>query len=578
MQKTHADRQPTRRSTPRRTATVAMAVALLLGAGGRASLWAQSSGSAPRGAGVLGPTPTNPSDSGFGTGPGLSPSESPPLAVPPLPSLPSPAAAHALPRPGVIVTPPLAVANSREVAPSERVGLPRALTPKSGGLTLSRVIARALKGDANLQLAQANVRAARAGQLESGLQFIPSLNLSFRYTRLSEFTPVSLPFFDGARCVSSLADCQSNTQAYYQSLQLAPAILDQFALRGSISVGLSDIPLRLLRQYQAAGQTLEARRLDAQATAAQVAQGAGEAFYEYLRALGQLAVAGQSVDSAQRRRDDLQRSVAAGVVPRAELLRAEAMLTDLQRLRLLSQNSLGLAEAQLRQRTHADPTEPLDLGEALDAAVTLESEVAPLIQRALSQRAEIQSVERQAQALGLNRSALWASLLPSLSASGNVDYANPNSRFFPQTAEFRATWDLSLQLSFSPSQTAVAAATMARVGAQQQALLAQARAVREGVEIEVRAQHSMALAAQAQIAVARAQLLAADENYRVRSSRAGAGSATPGELAEVETELLRARLGVVNAHVDLRIALCRLARVLGERPLRTTVTTREVQS
>ena len=389
------------------------------------------------------------------------------------------------------------------------------------------MIARALKGDANLQLAQANVRAARAGQFESGLQFIPSLNLSFRYTRLSEFTPVSLPFFDGARCVSSLADCQSNTQAYYQSLQLAPAILDQFALRGSISVGLSDIPLRLLRQYQAAGQTLEARRLDAQATAAQVAQGAGEAFYEYLRALGQLAVAGQSVDSAQRRRDDLQRSVAAGVVPRAELLRAEAMLTDLQRLRLLSQNSLGLA------RSPAAPAHPCrpdraagprrSAGRGGDAGVRGRA-----AHPASAESAGRDSVGRTAGA-GRGPQSLGAVGVAAAQPERfrQCRLRQPQLAFFPQTAEFRATWDLSLQLSFRPARPRSpprpwrGSERSSKCPAGASAGGARRRRDRSP------AQHSMALAAQAQIAVARAQLLAADENYRVRSSRAGQ-AAPPG--------------------------------------------------
>lgn len=559
---------------PARTATATTAVvlaAMLLGAPDKQVSWAQSSGAAPRGAGELGPTPTSPTDSGFGTTQGVRPLDAPSSSATTT-SVPA-AAASAVPLalPSVVTTAALSVSTTASVSGREGVGLPSALQPQAGGWTVARIVARALQSDAGMHVAQAHVAVARASQVESGLQFVPNLSLSFRYTRLSDFTPVSLPFFDGARCVMNLTECQANTQGYYQSLQLAPAILDQYSLRGSISLPLSDLPLRLLRQYQAAGLTLEARRLDAQVTAAQVAQGASEAFYEYLRAVGQVAVAQQSVESAQRRRDDLHRSVAAGVAARADLLRAEASLRDLERLKLLARNGLGLAEAQLRQRTQIDHSESFILGEALDSPVTLEVDLAPLIRRALSQRPEIQSVERQARALGLTRSSLWASALPSLSAAGNVDYANPNSRFFPQTAEFRATWDLSLQLSFSPNQTALAAASMTRLQAQQQALLSQGRAVREGVEIEVRAQHNVVQAAHAQIEVAQAQLVAAEESYRMRSSRYGTGSATQADLREVETELLRARLGVINAHVDLRIALCRLQRALGELPGRSAV-------
>lgn len=532
---------------------------------GSSIAWAQNSGAAPRAPGELGPTPTNPIDSGFGTLQGVKPPASSMPSPPPISS--SPGLPTRIDLPAVVATPALGAPRATSSSTgSETWALPAALRPQAGGLTVARVVERALHGDASMLAAAAGVKAARAQRLENGMQFIPNMNVSFRYTRLSPFTPVALPFFDGARCVTNLADCQMNTQAYYQQLELAPAILDQFALRGSITLPLSDIPLRLVRQFQAAGLTVEARRLDEQVTAAQVAQQAGEAFYEYLRAVGQLAVARQSQDSAGRRRDDLRRTFAAGMAPRADLLRAEAAVSDLERLQLLARNSLALAEAQLRQRLHVNSDEPLALGEAIDAAVAIPSDVQALIRQAQSSRPEVQSLARQAQALGLSRASLQAGLLPSLSASGNVDYANPNSRFFPQTPEFRTTWDVSLQLSFSPNQTAVTAATMARLGAQRQQLLAQQQATRDGIELEVRAGLNQVQAARAQIEVARTQLAAAEENHRMRSTRFGTGAATQAELGEVETELLRARLGVINAHVDLRITLCRLQRAVGQKP------------
>jgi outer membrane protein TolC len=535
---------------------------------------AQSSGAVPRAPGELGPTPVNPIDSGFGMPQGVKPPELPPVTTSPVNPSSVPLRIEL---PAVVATPALGAPIATSALGSEGSTLPAALRPQPGGLTVARVVERALQTDAGMRAATAGVQVAKAQRLESGMQFIPSLSLSFRYTRLSEFTPASLPFFDGARCVTNLADCQKSTQAYYQPLELAPAILDQFALRGSITLPLSDIPLRLLRQYQAAGLTVEARRLDEQVTAAQVAQQASEAFYEYLRAVGQLAVARQSADSAERRRDDLRRTFATGMVPRADLLRAEAAVSDLERLQLLARNSLTLAEAQLRQKLRAAPEEALFLGEALDAPVAVAGDADALIRQALDSRPEIQSLDRQARALGLSRASLQAGLLPSLSASGNVDYANPNSRFFPQTAEFRTTWDVSLQLSFSPSQTAATAASMARLDAQRQQLLSQQQATRDGIELEVRAALNQAQAARAQIDVARSQLVAAEESYRMRSTRFGTGAATQTELREAETDLLRARLGVINAHVDLRIALCRLQRAVGERPSRGGIERRVAQ-
>jgi outer membrane protein TolC len=58
-------------------------------------------------------------------------------------------------------------------------------------------------------------------------------------------------------------------------------------------------------------------------------------------------------------------------------------------------------------------------------------------------------------------------------------------------------------------------------------------------------------------------LAAAEENYRVRRELYRAGKATIVEVTDAETDLTRARLDVVNSHVDVRIARVALAHALG---------------
>lgn len=564
-------REALRRPGPRVARVRSLMLAALAGTllGAPIATCAQSSGAAPRPPGTLAPTPTNPLDSGQGAVAGsIAPAAGATTTPGPLPSAASGPSADRVAAPPVVGTPRLEAALPALLPPPSQASaeLPAALVPHPGGLTMEQVIERALRSDPGLRAAAAGIAAARAQRLEAGLQFLPSLNLSFRYTRISDYTASQIPVFDGINCVTNFSDCQANGQKYVTNYDLSPLILDQYALRGSITVPLSDIPLRLLRQYQAAGLTLEARRLDAEVTAAQTAQRACEALYEYLRAVGQQAVARQSLESADKRRDELRRSVTLGGAARADLLRAEATASDLSRLALLSRNSLALSEAQLRQRLHLSATEPLFLGEALDAPLPIPEDAEALIGEAVKSRPELASLSRQAEAMGLNRATLQATLLPSLSAQGNVDHANPNPRFFPQSADFNTSWDVSLQLSWSPSQAIVGTATMARLSAQRAQLLALLDQTREGIELEVRASLHAAVAARAQVDAARAQLAAAEEAHRVRSLRFSAGGATQAELRDVELERLRARLGIINAYVDLRLAYVRLQRSLGKRP------------
>ena len=152
-----------------------------------------------------------------------------------------------------------------------------------------------------------------------------------------------------------------------------------------------------------------------------------------------------------------------------------------------------------------------------------------------------------------------------VAVAANADYANPNSRIFPVSAQFQGTWDVTVQAAWSPTAAIVAGATASRLSAQRTQIEAQAAQLREGIELEVRNNWAGVRAAEAQIEAARASLASVEEDLRVRRKRVGAGSAIATDVADAEANVLRARLGVVNAGVDLRVARARLRRAIGPR-------------
>jgi outer membrane protein TolC len=56
---------------------------------------------------------------------------------------------------------------------------------------------------------------------------------------------------------------------------------------------------------------------------------------------------------------------------------------------------------------------------------------------------------------------------------------------------------------------------------------------------------------------------AAEESHRVRRALFQNGGATSVELTDAETELTRARLAVIGAHVEARVAELELTHALG---------------
>lgn len=463
--------------------------------------------------------------------------------------------------------------------PPTAAELPGVLRAQPGGLTADQAAQRAVATSFAVRAARANVESASAARSEAALSMIPPINLSVRYTRLSEIAQPRLNFGAGT-CVGQggalfsqlptgaggALECPSGSMLPPSSGGFSfPVILDNIAFRGTVTIPITDIPLRLARVYQAAGLTEQARQLDEEASRNTAASEARIAYYELLRARGQLAVAAQGAETATQHRQDLARFVEVGTVARVELLRVEALLADAQRLEIAARQGVALAEAQLRQRLHLEGDGPILLGESLDEVPAPPTNLASLIERAWNDRPELASLERQSGALGANISATRAGVWPSLAGVFNLDIANPNQRFIPNTADFNTTWDATLQLSWSPTGALVAGRTASRLESQRAALSASIQQLREGFEMEVRSAFLGAQTASASAEAARRQLIAAEESYRVRRERFNVGSAISSDLTDAEADLLRARFAVVNAAVDARESLARLRRAIGTR-------------
>ncbi len=462
--------------------------------------------------------------------------------------------------------------------------LPASWAPQPGGLTADRAAERAVRSSLGVRAAHANVDAASAGRTEAAVAMIPQLSLSARYSRLSPITQPSfnlassLPFCvapgngnvtataPGMQCpAGSLSLSQLAASSGNSSSSPFPVILNNYAFNATVTLPITDIPFRLARVYESAGLVEQARRLDEVSARSTAATDARLAFYEYVRATGQLLAAQESAAAAHEHEQDLTRFVEAGTAARVDLLRVQAQVAETERFVLAARGALDMAEVQLRQRMHAEAGEHFVMGESLDTPPAVPTSVATLIDQALTARPELQSLDRQSESLRVNTAATRAGMFPSVVGQFSLDIANPNQRYVPQAEEFNTTWTATIQAQWSLGGALQAGAQVSRLNAQRLALLAQMDQLREGTEIEVRAAYVQAQTSTAAIESSRRQLESAMESYRVRRERFQAGSSVSSDLTDAELDLLRARLALINANIDQREALARLRRAVGTR-------------
>ncbi|MGZ3453276.1 MAG: TolC family protein [Polyangiales bacterium] len=446
-------------------------------------------------------------------------------------------------------------------------------TGTAGGLTSENAATQAVATSVSAKVDQAKLAQAGAQVDQAWDAYWPRLSFLARYTRLS---PITLPVIGnppgvfsvvtGGPGVQSGQPVPAGTPLIAASGGISfPVILDQYTTQVSLLVPLSDYVFRLYKAHDAALLNLEASKWNAKVNAQIAATDARVAYYNVLRAHGAVVVARAAVDQSEAHLKDLKNQFAAKVVTVADVARVEATMANAQLALIKSENLVVVTEAQLRVLMHQNGEAPLTYAEDLTAELPKMSiDLKQLKSDAMSKRPELKVLDAQVASAEKQTDVIAAGAYPRIDALGNFTYANPNSRFFPQTAEWKATWDVSLQLTWSPNDWLTTHDNKKGAQAQIAQLKASRDQIVDGLILDVTTAYTRVKEAEASIGTTATELRAAEEAYRVRKEQFALGATTSALLIDTEADLTRARLNHLNARVDLRIARVQLRKAIGD--------------
>ncbi|HET6148784.1 MAG TPA: TolC family protein [Polyangia bacterium] len=446
-----------------------------------------------------------------------------------------------------------------------------ALKAASGGLTADEVGRRASETSVEARVRERAVDAAEARQQEAEAGYWPRLIGTARYTRLSQVPPIEF----GAPGVSfvvregdpGIITAVTPQQPLFASaFPPIPTPVNQYTLQVSLTVPLSDYVFRVSQAIAAATHSARAARVDEQAARLKVAAEARVAFYQWIRARGQAVIAAQALEQARAHLRDAQQMFAAGVVSRADTLRAESQVKSIELLQTRTLNLVDLAEEQLHIVMHDPGARHYEVGEDVTASLparATDASLTHLQDEAFDHRLELRALDETAGSVRELAKVSRAAQYPRLDLAGNAIYANPNQRIFPLRDQFDRTWDATVQLSWTPTDIAGARAAGRAQAAQEGQILAQREALLDGLRLEVTQAYQLQREAEVALGTTLQGLLAAEESARVRRDLFRNGKATLVEVNDAESELTRSRLEVVNAHIDARIARVRLDHAVG---------------
>ncbi len=416
-----------------------------------------------------------------------------------------------------------------------------ALAPTPGGLTTQQAIEMALRTSPSVEKAEAEYRSRASDASIAFLGFAPRFDGLAGYTRLSPVVPND-PLL----------------------AMVFPKTVNNYSLRATMSVPVSDWFLTVIHEYDASFAAEEAAKQQARATREGVALSAVMAFLNAVRARAAQIVVLKSVEVLSAQLEDLTQLEAAGLITEGDVLQVRAQLAS---ARVQLEQAKGLVEVTretLRRTIHNDDV-VLEHGEDLLGLLDREvpSEKAALAQ-ALEERAEVHALEKVIEGRMDQVAFTRGRVFPRLTVDGQAEYAKPNQRTFYNPSHFNATWSVGVFLGWSPNDAIHSWSDADKAEQQVAAARADLAEVSDAIAIEVSRAVSTYRAARGSIGAAKEAVDAAEGAFADREKLLSAGGGTTRELLLSEQDLRRAQLQLINAHLDLRLALASLDRALGQ--------------
>ena len=467
-----------------------------------------------------------------------------------------------------------------------------ALWGRAGGLTAEAVARRAEATSYDVMARKQDLIAAGAAVDAAKIAFVPRLNLTARYMRLSsvpkiDFTSssstsdaaslgslvVTGTLVPAGKSAQPLAPCAAPGGMGCDTLiAVSPSVLsslfpsfpipvDNTLMQASLAVPLTDYLLRLNHAYDAAGFGRDAAASAERAARYKVAADARVLYYTWARTRLSRFVAEQALVQANGHLADVRHLFDVGMVPNADVMRVESAQAGAELLVEKSRNFERLLADQIRVAMHERGGPEFQIGEDLGsdpAPLPDTADTEGLITSAEAGRLELALFRDNDRALEAQQKINRAGYLPRIDAFGDAVYANPNQRIFPQKDQFDFTWDVGVQLTYTPNDVGTTLANARTIEARRASLAAQRGQLLDGIRLEVLQAASAAREATVAMKTTARGLKAAEESYRVRRELYVNGRATNIELTDAENELTRARLDAIGARLDLRIAAIRL--------------------
>jgi outer membrane protein TolC len=287
------------------------------------------------------------------------------------------------------------------------------------------------------------------------------------------------------------------------------------------------------------------------------------AYWTLLTAAETVRVVDESLARTRAHLVDARNQLEAGLAAPNDVLTVEAQESRQRMLGIQARANRDVAEAELGRLAGVPPGTPVQPVTPLDPPGAVTADLASLVEIARQSRPERAALLKRVESAGDRGKAAAAATRPTVGVAGGFDFAQPNPRLFPRSAEWAESWDAGINVNWPLFDGGRARAEVAEASASARAAQARVAEFDAVLAVELRQRVSEIESGRAAIAAAADAVRAATEARRVAGERFAAGVASSTDVLDAQVAVLQAALDRTQAVANARLAEARLARALG---------------
>jgi outer membrane protein len=415
-------------------------------------------------------------------------------------------------------------------------------------LTLDACMEIALKNSNVITMAKEGVKGATAQKNEAFTIFLPKLNTSYSYTRLSEAPFIRTGELPPPYSLLNGIEIPMGTKNNYNWT---------FEVRQPLFAGGG-----ILANYQASSIGEDAARVEETAKYQDVIQEVKIAYFNVLRTQRIKDAVRQSVEMLNAHCNIAKNFFEVGMIPKNDLLHAEVELANGQQALIRAENAVELAKSHLntvlKQKMHT-PIDVVDiltyqpLKQSFEECLSIARQERPELKISLLKIAQAEKIVR------LSKSEY----LPALNLVGNYTRFGDNPSTSGSPYKDMENWQVMAVASWNFWEWGKTKYRVDASQARENQATEASKELNDRIALEIKNAYLMVKEAESQIAVSRKVIKQAQENFRISEERYQQSVSTSTVVLEAQTLLTKAKSEYANALGEYNINLVKLQRAMG---------------